>query len=237
MLYAGIISDLQDQAERTFFDLETVTKNINNISTPGYKAERSFSFEDTLQKVQKNMEAGKLTITHNPNDVSLEGKGFFVLKDKDGQNVFTRNITLTQDKEGNLVSGDYLICPKTEVPKGFVGYEVETNGEVLGKRSDGSKIPFAHLKVLNFPAAEKLEFDGLVYRATADAGEPLEVCLGPTSQTKVRQHTQELSNVETPLEFSKFAQVNQKLTTISRLNQLLNTSEREYIRTLTSLVQ
>lgn len=236
MLYAGLISDLQDQAEKAFFDLETVTKNINNASTPSYKTQRSFSFDDTLNQVQKNMEAGKLMITNNPNDVSLEGKGFFVLNDSEGKTVLTRNLTLSQDKDGNLVSGKYIVCPKTQMPSGITGYEIEVNGEILGKKSDGTKIPLTKLNVYNYPAAEKLEFDGFVYRPTDEAGQPLSVCLGALNQTKVRQKTQEGSNVHIPLEFSKFTEMRDRITTISRLNQLLSTSEREYIRTLSGLI-
>ncbi len=236
MLYAGIISDLQDQAEKAFFDLETVTKNINNASTPSYKTERSFSFDETLGQVQRNMEAGKLLMSDNPNDVSLEGKGFFVLNDAKGETVLTRNLTLSQDKDGNLVSGDYIICPKTQMPKGITGYEIETNGEILGKKSDGTKIPLTKLNVWNYPSAEKLDYDGFVYRPTETAGKPLIVCLGLLEQTKVRQKTQESSNVQIPLEYSKFTETRDRITTISRINQLLSSSEKEYIRNLSSLI-
>jgi flagellar basal-body rod protein FlgG len=245
MLYAGLINDLQGDAERAFFDLEVVTKNINNINTPGYKAERTFSFDQTLSDtasesqypVQKYMEPGKLSITNDPNEVSLEGKGFFSLTDEKGRAVFARNLTLSQDKDGNLVSGETIVCPKTDVPKGFTGYDVTPEGIIYGKKADGTKIKVVKLTVVNFPAAEKLEFDGMLYRPTAEAGKPLTVCTGPLEQTKVRQYAQESSNVEAPLEFSRFADVNRKISTIAKLNQLLNTSEREYIRTLTSIVQ
>lgn len=236
MLYAGLIGDLQDKAEKAFFDLETVTKNINNASTPSYKTERSFSFDNALNQVQKNMEAGKLMITNNPNDVSLEGKGFFVLNDSEGKTVLLRNLTLSQDKEGNLVSGDYIVCPKTQIPKGLAGYKVQTDGEILGQKNDGTTIPLTKLNIWNYPAAEKLEFDGFVYRPTKEAGEPLNVCLGLLNQTKVRQKTQEGSNVYIPLEFSKFTEARDRITTISRINQLLSTSEKEYIRTLSGLI-
>jgi flagellar basal body rod protein FlgG len=236
MLYAGLIGDLQDKAERAFFDLEITTKNLTNISTPGYKAERAFTFDEALDKVQKYMEPGGLVMTGRKNDVSLEGKGFFALKDKNDKTVLTRNLTLGQDKDGNLTSGEYIVVPKTSIPGGFSGYEIEQDGAIHGKKPDGTKIKFASLEVLNFPAPEKLDFDGFVYKPTEQAGKPLTVCLGPIGQTKVRQGTQEGSNVDTPLEFAQFSETNQKIQTLQRLNALLNTSEKQYIQSLTGLI-
>lgn len=241
MLYAGLINQLQGDAEKAFSDLEVATKNITNINTPGYKAERPLSFgeildEEASQGVQKYMEAGKLNVTNRKNDVSMEGKGFFVLSDKNEETVLTRNLTLGTSKDGYLSSGDNLLFPKVKVPPGFTDLEVEVDGKILGMRPDGSKIKIAHLRVVNFPASEKLEYDGMVYRPTEEAGTAFQVCLGATSQTKVRQSTQESSNVDAPLEFARFNDYNKKVGTIARLVQLMNTSEREYIRTLTSTI-
>lgn len=236
MQFAGLLNNLQLKTEKAFSDLEVVTKNITNTTTPGYKAERPISFSEIVNdtRVQRNMEAGSLNVTERPSDVSLEGKGFFALLDKNDETVLTRNLTLGTDKDRNLTSGDNLVFPKVKVPEGFTGIKVTLKGEVLGQKPDGSSIKITELQVVNYPAADKLEFDGLVYRPTDEAGPALHVCLGSTGQTRVRQGTQEGSNVNGPKEFSNFTQMNQKITTLARLAQLLNTSQREYIRTLTS---
>jgi flagellar basal-body rod protein FlgG len=242
MLYAGLINNLQNQAEKAFFELETSTKNITNLTTPGYKSERPLSFGDVFNeeygnyKIQKKMEPGKLNITLNPSDVSLEGKGFFVLSDEHDDTILTRNLSLHLDKDGNLASKDKLIFPKVSVKGSFKGFKVTDDGKVLGENNDGTHIKLTTLRVVNFPDTEKLDFDGEYFRPTEEAGEAQPVCIGPSGQTKVRQFAQEGSNVDVPAEFARFNDVNKKVSTLARLVQLMNSSEREYIRTLTSAI-
>ncbi|MDJ0624973.1 MAG: flagellar hook basal-body protein [Candidatus Caenarcaniphilales bacterium] len=235
MQFGALINDLQVKSGKAFSELEVVTKNITNATTPGYKAERPISFDDIIDdsRTQRNMEAGKLSITNRPNDVSLEGKGFFVLLDNNDETVLTRNLNLGTDKDGYLKSGENLVFPKVKVPEGFSDLEIAVDGSVLGKRPDGSQIKITDLQVVNYPAADKLDFDGSVYKPTDEAGKSLHVCLGPTSQTRVRQGALEGSNVNGPKEFAIFRQMNQKISTYARITQLLNTSQREYVRTLT----
>ena len=238
MVYENVISDLRDKADRGFFELEVTTKNITNISTPGYKIERTLPFDETLKETQRYMEAGKLQITKRESDVSLDGKGFFLLKDKEGKEILTRNLDLHRDKNRNLVSGinDYEVCPKSQMAETFIGFQVNIDGLLLGKREDSTLVPIKKLSIVNFPDSEKLDFDGEVYRPTREAGMALPVCAGKIGQTMVRQGTQESSNVDAPLEFNKFKEINLKLSTLSKLNQLLNSSERQYINSLTGLL-
>lgn len=242
MYFDALVTQLQDKTERAFYELEISTKNISNINTPGYKRERVHTFdeilngEDETQMLQKSMEPGKLNITDNKRDISLEGQGYFPLLNKNDETILTRNLHLERNKDGFLTSGEELIFPKVKVSNAFSDFKVKANGEVWGKKEDGSQIKITTLEVVNYPAADKLCFDGKYYYPTEEAGEPMNVCLGKNGQTNVRQATQEGSNVDGPLEFSKFNQVNQKITTLSRLAQLINTSQRDYIRTLTSAI-
>ncbi|MDX1919869.1 MAG: hypothetical protein SFU25_03945 [Candidatus Caenarcaniphilales bacterium] len=242
MYFDSLVTQLQDKTERAFYELEINTKNITNINTPGYKKERVHTFdeilngEDETQMLQKSMEPGKLNITHIHSDVSLEGQGFFVLLNKHDETVLTRNLNLGRNKDGYLTSGEDLVFPKVKVANNFSGIKVDTNGDVWGKKSDGSMVKVTTLEVVNYPAADKLCFDGKYYYPTEEAGEAMHACLGVKGQTMVRQETQEGSNVDGPLEFAKFNMVNQKISTLARLNQLINTSQRDYIRTLTSAI-
>ncbi|HEY9885906.1 MAG TPA: flagellar hook basal-body protein [Vampirovibrionales bacterium] len=241
MFFSSLLSNLQNQAEKNFYELGVITNNINSANTPGYKTERFISFEDTLteeakKSKQRYMEPGTLNITKNPDDVSIEGKGFFVMKDKEGELALTRNLTLGVNKEGYLTSGKNLVFPKVKVSNKFIGLEITEKGIIKGKVDDGSKIKIGELQVVNYPAANKLEYDGFLFRPSEEAGKPERVCLGETSQAKVRQGTLESSNVDAPLEFTKFNMATQKLRTISQLTQLLNSVQRTYIQNLSSSI-
>jgi flagellar basal body rod protein FlgG len=242
MQFDGIITNLQDKAELAFDELAVSTKNITNVGTPGYKRERLHTFAEVLEgesaqnDLQRNMQPGKLNITSNPNDVSLEGQGFFVALNKNDDVILTRNLTLSRSKDGYLTSNGNILYPKKKIPNDFQVLEVETDGTVLGKKEDGSKIKLTKLEVINYPGADKLCFDGQYYYPTEEAGNPLHVCLGIKGQTLVRRQTQESSNVDIPSEFVQFKEITDKLSTLARLNQLINSSQREYIRTLTAAI-
>ncbi|MDX1918244.1 MAG: hypothetical protein SFT81_03785 [Candidatus Caenarcaniphilales bacterium] len=238
MQYSGLISNIQNETDVAFGILERVTKNLVNANTPGYKTERSETFDRVMRTAQRDMEPSKLEVTRSPSDITLEGKGFFMLQDEEGHYVFTRNLHLTTDKDRNLRSDDYLVLPKNQkLPDGIQSFTVSKNGELLGiDPSTKTKIPLTQLRVVNFPAAQELDFDGVVYRPTRKAGRMLDVSLGPTEQTQVRQYAQEGSNASIPFETNKFSQANLKVNTLSRLLQLLGNSEKQYINTLTQAI-
>ena len=244
MFYSGLIQDIKGQTEKAFYDLSLVTKNINNLNTFGYKAERPMQFGEILtdqapelsEKSQKLLQPGKLSITQNPKDISLEGQGFFALQDENGDTVLSRNLTLSANKDGFLSSGKYLISPKIKVNSAFQGFFIELDGTIKGIDSDGLKTKLGSLRVVNYPASDKLNFNGLVYSPKEEAGKAFPVCLGQDAQTKVRQGTLESSNVDIPLEMYRFTDANKKITTLARIVQLMTSSEREYIRSNTSAI-
>lgn len=108
--------------------LNTVSNNIANISTPGYKTnimetvtfdeqlihrtgnfdkrkyfplEKSASIR-TAQELWTNYKQGMLEFTELPLDVAILGKGFFHIKMQDGADRYTRNGSFNLDGEGYL---------------------------------------------------------------------------------------------------------------------------------------
>ncbi|MGQ9831596.1 MAG: flagellar hook protein FlgE [Thermochromatium sp.] len=112
------LSGLQAAAK----DLEVTGNNIANSATVGFKKSRA-EFADIyassfstcrsksavgvrLAAVTQQFSQGSLELTGNTLDLAINGEGFFVLRNKAGQNemVYTRNGTFQVDRDGYVVS-------------------------------------------------------------------------------------------------------------------------------------
>lgn len=102
--------------------LETVSHNLANVDTPGYRA-RKVRFEAMLaaqggqpqvRAVQDGiqMTAGHVDATENPFDLSIAGDGFFVVQTPQGLGV-TRAGNFQTDTQGHLVTpeGNRVLNP------------------------------------------------------------------------------------------------------------------------------
>jgi len=100
----------------------TVTgSNIANVNTVGYKYNR-VNFEDlvatslaggdklgkgvNIADIQNIQTQGSFETTENETDMAIDGAGFFTLKDKAGQTLYTRAGQFDFDKEGFLTTQD-----------------------------------------------------------------------------------------------------------------------------------
>lgn len=95
--------------------LETISNNIANSGTYGFKSSRSnFSsmYADShpvgveVGSVSQSIETGGgLFNTGRGMDAMIQGRGFFAVRDDGGQTVFTRVGLFSVDKNGNVVDG------------------------------------------------------------------------------------------------------------------------------------
>lgn len=99
--------------------LDLLANNLANASTSGFKADREFyslflspeasgDTPTTAPVIEKNwtdFAQGPLSMTGNPLDLAINGRGFFVLQTKQG-NAYTRNGSFRLSKDGMLVSTD-----------------------------------------------------------------------------------------------------------------------------------
>ncbi len=92
--------------------------NSSNISTVGHKKDQ-ITFEDVLyshrygkgvstQSINKQFEQGNLKPTNSNIDVAIDGKGFFIVQDKNGQKFYTRAGNFIQAEDGFLKTQDNL---------------------------------------------------------------------------------------------------------------------------------
>lgn len=90
--------------------LNTISHNIANINTPGYRAERTVpSFQSQVDggtpTVAVSQSDGPMSDTGRSLDLALRGRGFFVVM-RDGQAVLSRAGNFRIDADGRLVNAN-----------------------------------------------------------------------------------------------------------------------------------
>ncbi|GHA58968.1 flagellar hook protein FlgE [Photobacterium aphoticum] len=98
--------------------MNTISHNIANVGTVGYKSSRT-EFQDIyapefgggqmngveVAAVRQSFMTGTTTPTGRNGDLAINGEGFFMVK-SNGQDLFTRNGVFSMDADGYLVSSD-----------------------------------------------------------------------------------------------------------------------------------
>ena len=98
--------------------LSTVSDNIGNVDTIGYKSTSaefaSLVLSSSAGSYQSgNVQAatrtaidaqGAITSTTNPTDLAIQGAGFFVVQDSSGDQLLTRAGSFVENSSGNLVN-------------------------------------------------------------------------------------------------------------------------------------
>jgi flagellar hook protein FlgE len=149
--------------------LKVISNNVANLNTPGFKSSNT-TFADlynqgggvlgsatrggsgvTTLGTHVNFLAGDTRQTGNPLDLSINGDGFFVLRDKDNQSVvYTRAGQFQIDKDGYFVTAD--------------------GKQVQGYGSDGKLGPIniSSQKLSPAKASTKVQFNGNLSSAMTD---------------------------------------------------------------------
>src|SRR5262249_55478051 len=119
--------------------LSVTGNNIANVNTTAFKGSRS-EFADLLagvgtesvglgtriQGVSASFTQGGIESTGRSTDIAIQGKGFFVVRDGEGQ-VYTRKGNFTMSPEGALTTQEGLPLQ---------GFAVDANGQIVGPLTD-----------------------------------------------------------------------------------------------------
>lgn len=188
--------------------LDSIGNDLANVSTTGYKAERT-GFHDLLynqvtiagtttsvgagaatEEVGRDQAEGSVQSTGNPLDLAIEGPGYFTVKRADGTIALTRDGSFQVDSQGRLTTseGD-LLDPPIELPKGTTPDEVAIgpDGTVrAGTRTIGK------IALVDVAAPDRLlAAGGNLFTATATSGAPR-----PQASSTIHQGALEDSNVD-----------------------------------------
>jgi flagellar hook protein FlgE len=239
--------------------LDVIGNNIANVNTVGFKRGRVV-FEDIFSQTVKNSTApsnvaggsnplqvglgtkvasvdnlftpGSPTTTNNPNDLYIDGNGFFQVQ-KNGATYLTRAGSFNLDSNGQLVNPDGAILmdnaatPKPiTLPPGSVSFSVDATGNVTGLDVDGNPVgtPITiGLVTVNNPGGLK-KVGGSLYSTTTNSGQPT------VSNSQIISGALEMSNVDLSEELTDMItaqrgfQANAKIITVSDsvLEELVN---------------
>ncbi|MDH7576662.1 MAG: flagellar basal-body rod protein FlgG [Bacillota bacterium] len=212
------------------FNIDTISHNLANVNTTGFKKVRP-EFQDLIYLAirrpaapageaagppiglnvglgvraagsQTIFQQGNLQPTSNPLDLALSGPGFFVVKDSNDEEFYTRDGSFKLDAEGNLVTMD--------------GYYVQGDGGNITIPSTASELSVARDGTITYTAPGETEpttvgkltivqfvnpagLDRLghnLYRITAASGEAQAIEENEGQSVTVEQGFLESSNVQ-----------------------------------------
>lgn len=208
-------------------NLETISNNISNGNTVGYKKQRA-DFEDLLYQTlrtpgtptgttttsptglqigsgvrvlstSRSFSQGALTTTSNQLDVAIEGDGFFVVQQNDGQPAYTRAGALRTDAQGRITTPEGMpLDPPVTIPANATNLTIAANGKVtvqLPGQKDPSEVGQIQTATFINPAGLQSIGHNLLLPTAgsgdAQVGEP-----GTDSRGTLMQGSIEQSNVD-----------------------------------------
>src|SRR4051794_37342748 len=103
-----IIRAAAANSQKQFESLESVSMNVANYNTTGYKAQR---FEQYLTNAAMlsgvtRVDTGKgdMLLTKNPMDIGVDGFGYIPVTQPDGATAYTRDGSFTVNNKGMIVT-------------------------------------------------------------------------------------------------------------------------------------
>ncbi len=172
------ISKTGMEAQQT--QLDTISHNLANVSTNGYKKSHAV-FEDLMYQnlrqaggnstdqttlptglqlglgtravaTSRSFSQGSLQQTGNPLDVAVSGKGFFEVQMPDGTTGYTRDGALQVSATGQLVtSNGYTVGTGITIPVDSTGVTIGSDGTVSYTRAgQAAALVAGNLQLVNF---------------------------------------------------------------------------------------
>lgn len=160
--------------------LSTISNNLANASTTGYKKERAV-FQDLIYQIQRQPGAqesqnsqlpsglqlgtgvravgtqkmftqGDLKITEQPLDLAINGRGFFQIQLPDGTPAYSRDGTFHISAEGEIVTGNgYVLDPGIQIPEQTKTITIGKDGIVSAVLAgDNIPVEIGNLEVIDF---------------------------------------------------------------------------------------
>lgn len=228
MIY-GIASMAKECIKQTH-QLDSMTHNIANVNTPGFKAERVFFLEGAsgggLSKTA-NVENPLFLIDYSPGlvqktgnvlDLAIKGEGFFVVETEKGEG-YTRNGRFTLNENGELVTqnGDYVLGTSGRIVISGNDVMIDEQGTIS---VDGNES--GSLKVVEFenPLALSNMGRGLLHDPTNQAGVKV------AQAQEVHSECLELSNVKAIREMVAMIKLHRSFETYQKTMQTLQDQDK-----------
>ncbi len=208
-------------------NIDTISNNLANVNTTGFKKSR-VNFEDLMYQnlnqpgtpnaqgeeipvgvevghgskvsaTQKLFTEGDVKNTDNELDIMIEGDGFLQIRLPDGTMAYTKDGSLKQDSNGQIVTSDgYPVSPNLQIPENTTDISITSDGTVnvkIGDQAESESI--GQLELYNFSNPAGLNSIGKnLYKRTTASGAPIGGTPGNNGLGTINQGYLEMSNVK-----------------------------------------
>jgi flagellar basal-body rod protein FlgG len=206
--------------------VDVISNNLSNVSTNGFKKQRAV-FEDLIYQTLRqpgaassqqstvpsglqlgtgsktvatvrNFTQGNLSQTNNSLDIAINGNGFFQIAMPDGTTSYTRDGSLQQDVQGQLVNSNGLVVqPPITIPQNADSVTIASDGTVTVQiRGQAVAQQLGQLQLATFVNAGGLQaLGGNLFGETAASGAPTLATPGQNGAGNLSQGMVETSNV------------------------------------------
>ncbi len=215
-------------------NVEVISNNIANLSTTGFKRSRA-EFQDMLYENLRRVgspssdtgtllpsglqlglgvkpvatyrinEQGNMSVTENPYDIAINGRGYLQVQQPDGTTAYTRAGSLQLNQDGQFVTADGLqILPAITVPSNATSVTINASGQVLAT-IDGQtqQQNLGQLQLATFVNPAGLEAIGNnLLKETESSGSPVVGNPQSAGFGSILQSTLETSNVNVVTEIT-----------------------------------
>lgn len=207
-LIDGLANDLANINTTAFKKSRAAFEDLyyDQIKSPGSINDQNIESPNGIQvghgtkltAIYKDFSTGDLKQTDQALDIAIEGKGFFVLSNAEGNSVYSRDGVMQLDKTGKLINSNGLVVsPEITIPSNATSVTISKDGIVTIKTPD-SQDPVAagQLQLAMFQNPAGLEYaGGNVYKETPASGTATLVNPGVDGSGKIVQGFVEGSNV------------------------------------------
>ena len=206
--------------------LDVISNNLANVGTTGFKRSRAV-FEDLMYQnlrqvggqtsdqtrlpsglqvgtgvrvvaTERVHSQGNLTKTENPNDVAINGAGFFQVLMPDGTTAYTRDGSFQKDKDGQLVTASgFPVQPAITIPQNATSLTIGRDGMVsVTQAGSTNTVQIGQLQLSTFlnPAGLQAQGENL-FGETDASGAPTQTNPGINGAGILSQGYVEASNV------------------------------------------
>lgn len=212
------------EAQQTHIDV--TSNNLANVNTTGYKKVRA-NFQDLMYQIQrapggatsqstelptgiqvglgvrtgstqKEFSTGSLKATGNPQDVAIEGDGFFQILQPDGTIAYTRDGAFHTDDTGQLVNQQgFPLEPAITLPEEAVNTIIGQDGTVSVLLSTQAEpVQVGQIQTVSFiNPAGLLASGGNLLKESGSSGPPIVGNPGENGFGLLNQGFLEMSNV------------------------------------------
>lgn len=205
--------------------VNTISNNIANANTTGYKAQRT-EFEDLLYETveeaggrssgdsqytvghqvgsgakvtatRRIQDMGSPNITNRPYDLMIMGDGYFGVQ-AGTEILYTRDGSFTLDSQGILkTKSGYAVVPNITVPANTKHLNISNDGKVQAFLvNGGAPVELGQIPVFTFINPAGLSSaGGNMARTTPASGQAIQMIAGTENAGPIQQGTLEASNV------------------------------------------